>query len=653
GVAADPDAYDAETLRTAGDLPGGGTLVSSAIEPAAVSPYIWSADKSEDGAITLNGFAPSEDVRQRIVDATVVGNPDATVTDNLRIAAGAPDNFDAITDFGIDQLPDLASGSISLTDDEYAINGTAETSESYEAALFRANNELPAGSSLSIAAISPPLAEGVYNWGAAKGADGSIRLTGLMPDLEAKQRIAARAAQVNPGATIDDQMRVAAGAPDGFVASAETSLGFLPQFEVGAVQIADTEMSVQGRAADGDSFDAANLVGTDLPEGINLETEISLPVASGPYQVVANKSADVVTLQGFAPSRDAKDKIVAAAEGLGVNVVDRIQLASGAPDGLDWGAAGAYAVSGLQNTSTGRATLAGNSVTVDADTANGNAYAAAIADWDRPLPAGLSIGTEAIRLPVASPFNWEATFTDRLSIDGVVPSEEVKAANVAEAQRLFGENVRVVDTQDLAGGAPRGFEAATSVGLNSISRMEQAYARVTDNRLEVVGTAFTPSARTDIERKVINGVPPGFTGVANISVRPAPLETGGLGELNAPTCQDELNGVLAGGQIQFETNEAVINEGSFGLLDRLAYTAQACPDANIEVSGHTDADGGEDFNKKLSERRAVAVVNYLIVAGVSSGRLSPVGFGEAQPIASNDTAEGKAQNRRIEFTVQQ
>ena len=80
-------------------------------------------------------------------------------------------------------------------------------------------------------------------------------------------------------------------------------------------------------------------------------------------------------------------------------------------------------------------------------------------------------------------------------------------------------------------------------------------------------------------------------------------------------------------------------------------TALRCPTANIEVAGHTDADGEDGFNQALSEKRAQAVVDYLVKAGLPADRFTPTGYGSTQPVAGNDTDEGKAQNRRIEFVV--
>jgi OOP family OmpA-OmpF porin len=79
--------------------------------------------------------------------------------------------------------------------------------------------------------------------------------------------------------------------------------------------------------------------------------------------------------------------------------------------------------------------------------------------------------------------------------------------------------------------------------------------------------------------------------------------------------------------------------------------AGKCPDASIEIGGHTDSDGSEAYNKRLSQSRASAVKSYLTNKGMSENRLTAVGYGELDPVANNGTKEGKAKNRRIEFKV--
>ncbi|MCQ2310137.1 MAG: OmpA family protein [Paludibacteraceae bacterium] len=103
--------------------------------------------------------------------------------------------------------------------------------------------------------------------------------------------------------------------------------------------------------------------------------------------------------------------------------------------------------------------------------------------------------------------------------------------------------------------------------------------------------------------------------------------------------------------IQFETGKAVIKSKSYSLLNQIAKTFIDNPTYVVEVQGHTDNTGKADANKTLSQKRADAVRDYLIKAGVPAERLTAVGYGQDKPIADNATAEGRALNRRVEFNI--
>ena len=101
----------------------------------------------------------------------------------------------------------------------------------------------------------------------------------------------------------------------------------------------------------------------------------------------------------------------------------------------------------------------------------------------------------------------------------------------------------------------------------------------------------------------------------------------------------------------FGTGSAELTPAARENISRLAGILKRYPNTNVSVEGHTDSDGAEDFNQALSERRANAVAQALRDEGVAGSRIRTVGFGETQPIATNDTPEGKAANRRVEIIV--
>jgi outer membrane protein OmpA-like peptidoglycan-associated protein len=103
--------------------------------------------------------------------------------------------------------------------------------------------------------------------------------------------------------------------------------------------------------------------------------------------------------------------------------------------------------------------------------------------------------------------------------------------------------------------------------------------------------------------------------------------------------------------ILFQTNSSTLNPSSQDALTKFATSLKNNQETNVVISGHTDNTGSDAINDPLSERRADAVANYLKSKGVSGKRLTTVGSGSRQPVASNETAEGRQQNRRVEVVI--
>ena len=119
-------------------------------------------------------------------------------------------------------------------------------------------------------------------------------------------------------------------------------------------------------------------------------------------------------------------------------------------------------------------------------------------------------------------------------------------------------------------------------------------------------------------------------------------------KVDANGCPDLLL-TLTG--INFKFDSSAIEPSSSDILDRAVATLSETRDVAVRIEGHCDSTGSDAYNVKLSERRANAVQAYLVQHGIAAGRLSTAGKGESQPIASNETEEGRFQNRRVEFHV--
>ena len=101
----------------------------------------------------------------------------------------------------------------------------------------------------------------------------------------------------------------------------------------------------------------------------------------------------------------------------------------------------------------------------------------------------------------------------------------------------------------------------------------------------------------------------------------------------------------------FAVNKSDLTPTSQENLVALSRVLNKYPDTNVLIEGHTDADGAEDYNQQLSERRASSVKAFLAAQSVSAPRMTTMGYGESQPVADNATTQGKAQNRRVEVAI--
>ena len=103
--------------------------------------------------------------------------------------------------------------------------------------------------------------------------------------------------------------------------------------------------------------------------------------------------------------------------------------------------------------------------------------------------------------------------------------------------------------------------------------------------------------------------------------------------------------------VTFDVNSDVLLGGVYSELDRVAAVLARYPQTTIIVEGHTDSTGSDAYNQQLSERRANSVARYLAQRGVNASRIKAIGYGEQRPVASNDTAEGRQKNRRVEIRI--
>src|SRR3981189_1662847 len=411
-----------------------------------------------------------------------------------------------------------------------------------------------------------------------------------------------------------------------------------------------TRITVAGRdvtfAADAFSEDGRRgaVASVAAVPGVRLvDDETQLVPEAKPFVWSAERDVVRVTLGGSAPLPATKGRLLEAARATlgGVEVVDQMNLSRGAPPRFD--NAALLLVDQIWKLKDGKITISDAKVSL-AGMARELGGREAIAAALKNLPEGFSVAANEIKAP---PYIFQA-YKDpvavTLTLTGYVPDNTIHAALVAAAGRKFFSE-KVVDNLKASVGAPAGFANAVVPALGALSRLSTGTLVVSDREVKLSGDALYEAAAGQIRAGLGKDFPQGWQSKAEISAKPqaAPVD--------ATVCQQLFADLLAKARIRFESGRGDISQDSLGLLDRLIETALRCPTANIEIAGHTDADGDQSFNQALSEKRAQAVAEYLVRAGLPADRFTAAGYGSTQPLPSNDTDKGKGQNRRIDFVV--
>jgi OmpA-OmpF porin, OOP family len=410
-----------------------------------------------------------------------------------------------------------------------------------------------------------------------------------------------------------------------------------------SITVAGRDVTVSADAFSEDGRRSA-LAAVQAVPGVRLvNDETRLVPEARPFVWSAERDVARVTLGGSAPLPASKARLMEAARTTigGVEVTDRMTLARGAPGRFE--AAALLLLDQVAKLKDGKVTISDASITLSGmarDLGGREAIAAAL----KSLPEGFTVAANDVKAP---PYVFQA-YKDpvavTLTLSGYVPDDSVHAAIASAASRKF-VTEKLVDNLKPSVGAPRGFSGAVMVALGALARLSTGTLVVSDREVKLSGDALYDGAAVQIRAGLGKDFPQGFQFKPEISVKPA------AAPVDSTVCQQLFSELLSKGKIRFEQARANLDPDSTAMLDRLIEIALRCPTANIEVAGHTDGDGEDGFNQALSEKRAQAVVDYLVKAGLPATRFIAVGYGSTHPVAGNDSDAGKAQNRRIEFLV--
>ncbi|MCZ8315440.1 OmpA family protein [Phreatobacter sp.] len=586
---------------------------------APANPFGWSARRVGQ-IIVLSGQVSPDGARARLVEAARKAFPGAEVSDLMTLARDIPAAATRAAEMGIAQLGKVTPGSASIAGAAFRFTGTAADAAA-KADIERALATLPQGVTAgginvtvpAPAAAEPPPAPAailppVADWSAIKAEDGAIRLEGSVPSEEARQRIlaAARAATTGP---VTDAMAVVPTLPAALEAKALAAIEQLKGLANGTARIAGTVYSFTGVAANPEAFETLAAAVRGRNDGYTIGDLIVAPPVVSPFTWSARRGPDGVALMGFAPSAEARERVMALARRLagGTTVSDETRIASGFPSGVDFAALTETALTQLFRLEEGSVQLTGNRLTLA-----GRAGNAVLAEQVREAIARLGapvVGVTDIAVPVADipppppppplaidltpPPPPPAPAPPPVEVDAAMPPPP-------EVPPLAADLIPPPPPPPPPPPAPAPASVSGGVAL------------------------ATPAAPPP---------PP---------APPAPR----------PNCSVIIQTALEGDRILFDYWRAEQKAEHGAVLDRLAAAIKRCaPDERIEIAGHADIHNWTGGNQKLSEDRAGIMRDELLRRGVAAESLVVIGYAATRPVAPNDSEAGRALNRRVEFHV--
>ena len=354
-----------------------------------------------------------------------------------------------------------------------------------------------------------------------------------------------------------------------------------------------------------------------------------------------------------ADTEEARSKIIGAARKAGLDGETSCRVGLGVPS-PSWADAAALSIAAVAELKGGSVTFSDADVTLISPAGTDQReFDRVVGSLENSLPDVFAL--HAVLTPDPSdPSQGPAEFVATLSPEGLIQlngrlNDEIVAQTAESfATARFGSATvsnRARTDETLPGDWP----LRVLSGLEALSLLSNGSARVTADDITVTGNTGSTEARSEITKLLSDKLGEG----ARFSVDVTYLEKlDPIASMLTPDeCEAKIADILAVRQISFEPGSGTVDASSTGTLDEIADVLGNCVELRMVVAGHTDSQGREEMNEALSKSRALAVLNAMRDRRIVTSGFEAIGYGETQPIATNDTEEGREANRRIEFKL--
>lgn len=487
--------------------------------------------------------------------------------------------------------------------------------------------------------------------------DSGVSLIGLIPSSTDREALADQIRDIADGLPVTDLLEVADyPTADSWRHALNYSLRALEMLPRSKISVNANRVIVN---AISDSPEEKHRLETalnrNIPTDVRLSIEISAPrPVISPFTVRFGIDEDGAMFDACAADTStAVAQIAAAATNAGFTDTVNCTLALGAPS-RDWGVAVALAINAIADLEGGTVTIVDTDVNLVAPMGTDvSVFDNVVGSLENALPEAFALNAELPVQPEAAP-DGPPRFTATLSPEGLVqlrgriPDDLTNTVAENFAIAKFGQGRITMGTRVIEG-LPSGWSIRVLAGIEALSELSNGAVIVEPDTMKISGSTGNEDASGEISRLLIEKL--GQSADFDINVTYV-KQLDPIASLPTPEeCIDQIKLVTADRKITFDPSSADISADAMPLVDDIAEILKLCGDLRIQVAGFTDSQGREEMNQQLSQRRADAVLTALRARRVPVSTFESIGFGEADPIADNETEEGREANRRIEFSL--